>query len=87
MGENLHLFNTSNYPSDHTLYSRKNEKTVGKFKDECAGVAAVEFVGLTPKMYPFCSQRIKQKWHVRVSNGAMSAYTAQHVSLHTSQND
>lgn len=45
------FFDTSNYPSDHPLYSTANAKVVGKLKDECASKPAVEFVGLRSKMY------------------------------------
>lgn len=49
---NIHLFDTSNYPDDdRQLYSKTNAKVVGKMKDECAGVAPREFVGLRSKMY------------------------------------
>jgi hypothetical protein len=44
-------FDFSNYPPSHPLYSKSNEKTIGKFKDECGGVAPIEFVGLRSKMY------------------------------------
>jgi len=50
--DNMDLFDTSNYPDDERgLFSKDNEKVVGKFKDECAGVAARQFVGLRSKMY------------------------------------
>lgn len=52
MKSNLDMYDTSNYPQDdRNLHSDANNKVVGKFKDECAGVAALEFVGLRAKMY------------------------------------
>ncbi|KAK3755996.1 hypothetical protein QZH41_003339 [Actinostola sp. cb2023] len=45
------LYDTSDYPKDHFLYSAKNKKVIGKMKDECAGTPVVEFVALRPKMY------------------------------------
>ena len=51
------VFDTSNYAKDFTtksgkvLFSNKNAKVVGKFKDECGSVPALEFVGLRSKMY------------------------------------
>ena len=45
------LYDTSNYPKDHPLYSDINKKVLGKMKDECSGVPIIEFVGLRPKMY------------------------------------
>jgi hypothetical protein len=45
------LFDTSGYPKHHPLHSTCNKKVIGKFKDECNGVAIAEFVGLRPKLY------------------------------------
>ena len=47
------LFDTSNYPKDHELYSDKNKKVLGKFKDETDGIPITEFVGLRSKLYAF----------------------------------
>lgn len=44
-------FDTSDYPSDHFLYSRVNTKVLGKMNDECAGKPAVKYVGFRSKMY------------------------------------
>ena len=44
-------FDTSDYPADHPLHSTANKKIIGKMKDETAGVAISEFVGLRSKMY------------------------------------
>ena len=45
------LYDTSDYPQDHSLYSLANKKVLGKLKDECATRAIAEYVGLRPKMY------------------------------------
>ena len=44
-------FDTSDYPKEHFLHSTTNKKVLGKMKDETAGVAISEFVGLRSKMY------------------------------------
>jgi hypothetical protein len=44
-------FDFSDYPTTSTLHSNVNKKVIGKFKDECCGKVAVEFVGLRAKMY------------------------------------
>jgi hypothetical protein len=44
-------FDFSNYPPDHPLYSNDNDKVLGKFKDETASKAILEYVGLRPKCY------------------------------------
>jgi hypothetical protein len=51
MSENAQMYDFSDYPKTHRLYSEINKKIVGKFKDECAGVLNAEYVGLRPKMY------------------------------------
>jgi len=51
MGEDINLYDTSEYPSDHPIYSTLNKKVLGKIKDETRGVPIKEFVGLRPKMY------------------------------------
>ena len=49
------LYDTSNFPEDHPLYSTTNKK-VGKFKDELGGKVLTEFMGLRPKMYSYVGE-------------------------------
>jgi hypothetical protein len=51
MGQHADLYDTSDYPEDHPLYSTVNKKALGKMKDECNGRPIAEYVGLRPKMY------------------------------------
>lgn len=51
MSKHLDIYDTSNFPKTHPLYSAKNCKVLGKMKDECAAKVVEEFVGLKPKMY------------------------------------
>ena len=44
---------TSNYPKDHLLYSDKNKKVIGKFKDELGSNVMSKFIGIRSKMYGF----------------------------------
>ena len=48
-------YDTSNYDKDHPsgLYSGKNKKVIGFFKDECGGKYITEFVGLKAKSYSY----------------------------------
>ena len=48
---NKNLYDTSDYPKEHPLYSNVNKKVLGKMKDECAGTPIAECVCLRPKMY------------------------------------
>ena len=47
------LYDTSNNPTDHPLYSTANKKVIGKFKDELAGRNKTKFIGLRSKMYSY----------------------------------
>ena len=49
----IHLYDTSDYPKEHPLYSNANKQVLGKMKDECNGTPIAEFVGLRSKMYSF----------------------------------
>ena len=51
MKNNLHLYDTSDYPKEHPLHSNTNKKVLGKMKGECAATPIAEYVGLRPKMY------------------------------------
>jgi len=51
MERRKHLYDTSNYPKEHPLHSNTKKKVLGKMKDEGAGTAIAEYVGLRPKMY------------------------------------
>lgn len=42
MKQDQHLYDTSNYPKDHALYSTVNKKVIGKFKDETGGLPIIE---------------------------------------------
>ena len=56
MLESAAIYDTSNYPSDHPLYSTNNKKVIGKFKDELGGKVMMEFVGIRPKMYSYTGE-------------------------------
>ena len=49
IAEHAHLYDTSDYPKGHPLYSTVNKKVLGKMKDECAGRPIAEYVGLRPR--------------------------------------
>ena len=44
-------FDLSNFPTDHKLYDRSNERVVLKFKDELVGTPIQESCALKPKLY------------------------------------
>ena len=46
-------FDFSNYSDKSKYYDNLNKLVIGKMKDETAGVANEEFVGLKPKMYSY----------------------------------
>ena len=47
------MFDFSNYSTKSKCYDNSKKLVVGKMKDETAGVAIEEFVGLKPKMYSY----------------------------------
>lgn len=61
MKSSLDLFDTSDYPKSHPLYSTRNTKCVGKLKDETFGRPIEEFAGLRAKMYSFVCNETEQK--------------------------
>ena len=61
MKQDQHLFDTSNYPKHHFLFSNDNKKVIGKFKDETGGLPIIEWVGLRVKMYSLLTDDGKEK--------------------------
>jgi hypothetical protein len=55
------VFDFSDYPQTHPLYSVKNKKKLGYFKDEHNSHIVREFVGLKPKMYSILSEDGEKK--------------------------
>lgn len=57
-------FDLSNFPTDHPLHSRVNQKIKGTFKIEHADKTIVEFIGIRAKMYSFrfleCKHLVKK---------------------------
>lgn len=45
------MYDFSNYPKDHFLFSNSNKKMLGKMKDELASESMVECCGLRSKWY------------------------------------
>lgn len=68
MSKHIDLFDTSNYPRDHFLFSEINKKVVGKMKDETASQPVMGFVGLRPKMYSFIVYN-EEKTRVKKAKG------------------
>lgn len=60
MQKDEELYDTSDYPKEHFLFSNTNKKVIGKFKDETAGVPIVEFIGLRAKMYSMLTEDAKK---------------------------
>jgi hypothetical protein len=51
MKKNIDLYDTSDYPKNHKLYSEKNKKVIGKFKDELKAQIIEEMVLIRSKVY------------------------------------
>ena len=76
MGKSLHLYDTSDYPKDHPLYSDKNKKVLGKMKDECAGVPISEVVFLRSKMYSILLENDK---NIKKAKGTTKVVTKKEI--------
>jgi hypothetical protein len=70
-------YDTSNYDPSSPLFSRVNEKVIGKFKDECGGVSPIEFVGLRSKMYSLLEE--KDKPSKRTAKGVKRGFVQKRV--------
>ena len=81
MKQDLHLYDTSNYPQDHPLYSAVNKKVIGKFKDETGGLLITEFVGLRPKMYSIKLEDGKEK---KTGKGIKKSVLKNEVTVYSS---
>ena len=46
-----HLFDFSDYPEDHFLYSDRNKKVIRILKDELNGKVIKEIIALKSKLY------------------------------------
>ena len=53
MFDDKHLYDFSEYPTNHRNYDITNKKVLGTFKDEMKSLIITEFIGLKPKMYSF----------------------------------
>ena len=53
MLQNIHLYDTSNYPTNYPLFTNDSKKKIGVFKDKLGGVLMKQFVALRPKLYSY----------------------------------
>ena len=64
------MFDSSDYPTTHPLYSETNKKRVGCWKDEnSSGSPISEFVGLWAKLYSISSamsNKVKAKGNFKI---------------------
>ncbi|KAK3748543.1 hypothetical protein QZH41_001377 [Actinostola sp. cb2023] len=76
MAEHAELYDTSDYPQDHPLYTDIRKKIPGKMKDECAGRPIAEYVGLRPKMYSI----LEASWkNIKKAKGIRKATVKNHI--------
>ena len=70
--QNEDCFDFIDYPKEHILYSDKNKKVVGKFKDELNGIQMTQFIALRAKMYAMLKHE-SNDCHMRVKGIKSSA--------------
>ena len=56
-----HLFDTSDFPKDHYLFSNVNKKVMGKMKSETINKSISEYCGLRSKMYAYICDNKEDK--------------------------
>jgi len=83
--ELLH-YDTSDYPTDHPLYSTINKKIIGKFKDELNGKPIEEYVGLRSKMYSIKTIDGEKSRAKGINKSALKNKTIQHENYISSLN-
>jgi len=66
---------TSDYPKDHPLYSTKNKKVIGKFKDEMNGKIIKEVVCLKSKQYSV----LLEEENLKKIKGLSKSVTKKHI--------
>ena len=71
------IMDFSNYPKDHFLHSKLNEKVIGKFKDELPGLIIEEFIGLKPKLYSILYDEGKFQ---NAAKGVQKAVIKKHIN-------
>ncbi|CAL1275416.1 unnamed protein product [Larinioides sclopetarius] len=50
ISRHMDIYDTTDYPRDHFLFSESNKKKIGCFKDELHSKPIMEFIGLRPKI-------------------------------------
>ena len=79
MSEAMDLFDTSNFDTDHPLYSKQNYRVLGKMKSETGSTPPLEFVGLRAKMYSLsCGNKSQKK-----AKGIKKHYVKKHLRHHS----
>lgn len=74
-----HLYDTSEYPTDHPLFSVLNKNVLGKMKDETHGIPIEEFVRLCPKMYSLLYFEEGREVEKKTAKGITKHVTKRHV--------
>jgi hypothetical protein len=69
MQKNNHLYDFSNYPTTHPLFSEQNKGVLGTFKDETKSLPRAEFVGLRSKLYAYVCPNLKTKPEHKTAKG------------------
>jgi len=73
-------FDTSNFPTDHPLYSTANKRKLGYFKSETSAYCPSEFCGLRSKMYSLWTPTSDDQSHTYVKvKGVPKSYVKKNV--------
>ena len=82
MADDKDAYDTSNFDSDHPLYSGVNKKVMGKFKSETGSEAPSEFIGLRSKLYSlFVNSQNKPNSKPKLTaKGIQKSYIKNHLT-------
>ena len=74
--ENLDIFDTSNFPKDHELYSNKNKKIPGLPKLEEMDNIIIGFAGMRSKLYSYMYDNLEE---IKKCKGIKNNVVKQHI--------
>ena len=60
MKKDSHLYDLSNFPKEHEIYSETNKKVIAKFKDESPDEVISEFIALRSKLYSYVTNDLNE---------------------------
>jgi len=86
MEEDIDFYDTSNFDPTHPLYSKSNQRFLGKIKSETGSILPLKFVGLKAKMYSLLYESGGQKKVKEIKKNFVKTHVRHENFLHVLQN-